>query len=92
MACCHGAVHKTAAAAIKTASFPQKLCHQQYVPFTLYFVLLYAASEVRRLFDDEKCTPSPSSDEFWVLLAALKAFVVSKSIVCSGSQGHPHCS
>eukprot|EP00877_Chromochloris_zofingiensis_P006019 jgi/Chrzof1/1670/Cz10g16180.t1 len=32
-------------------------------------------SEVRRLFDDEKCTPSPSSDEFWVLLAALKAFV-----------------
>ncbi len=36
-----------------------------------------AALEVRDILADDKAVPGPSSDDFWVMVAALKAFVVS---------------
>ena len=42
----------------------------------------YAASEVAALLTDEAATPSPSSDSFWVLVAALKRFVEGEGGGC----------
>lgn len=37
-----------------------------------------AASEVRAILDDEAANVSPASAEFWIMVAALKAFVVRR--------------
>jgi hypothetical protein len=45
-----------------------------------------AASEVKRILeDDEASEPGPSSDDFWVMAAALRGFVVRRGALLRGT-------